>query len=87
MWQALRTELEPLGVEVVTVALDVDPEAARRFIERAKPEHPALIDTSHLVDELFGIVNVPNISGLFETVATSAQWSLTPQLIATSLMT
>ncbi len=60
MWQALRTELQPLGVEVVTVALDVDPEAARRFIERAKPEHPSLIDTSHRVDELFGIVNVPN---------------------------
>ena len=60
MWQALRTELQPLGVEVVTVALDVDPEAACRFIERAKPEHPSLIDRSHLVDELFGIVNVPN---------------------------
>ena len=60
MWQALRTELHPLGVEVVTVALDVDPEAARPFIEAAAPEHPSLIDRAHLVDELFGIVNVPN---------------------------
>jgi len=60
VWQALRTELQPLGVEVVTVALDVDPEAARRFIERAEPEHPSLIDRAHLVDELFGISNVPN---------------------------
>lgn len=45
---------------MVTVALDVDPEAARPFIEAAAPEHPSLIDRSHLVDELFGIVNVPN---------------------------
>lgn len=60
MWQVLRTELHPLGVEVVTVALDVDPEAARPFIEAAAPEHPSLIDRSHLVDELFGIVNVPH---------------------------
>ncbi len=60
MWQALRTELQPLGLEVVTVALDVDPEAARPYIEAAKPEHPSLIDRAHLVDELFGIVNVPN---------------------------
>jgi hypothetical protein len=60
VWQALRAELQPLGTEVVTVALDVDPEAARRFIERAEPEHPSLIDRSHLVDELFGIINVPS---------------------------
>ena len=60
MWQALRSELHPLGVEVVTVALDVDSEAARPSIEAAAPEHPSLIDRSHRVDELFGIVNVPN---------------------------
>jgi hypothetical protein len=60
VWQALRTELHPLGLEVVTVALDIDPEDARPFIEAAAPEHPSLIDRAHLVDELFGIVNVPN---------------------------
>ncbi len=60
MWQALRSELHPLGVEVVTVALDVDPEAARPSIEAATPAHPSLIDRSHRVDELFGIVNVTN---------------------------
>lgn len=60
MWQALRTELHPRGLEIVTVALDVDPEAARPWIERAKPAHPSLIDRAHLVDELFGVVNVPN---------------------------
>jgi tetratricopeptide (TPR) repeat protein len=60
VWQALRSELHPHGLEVVTVALDVDPEKARPFIEAAEPEHPSLIDRAHVVDELFGIVNVPN---------------------------
>ena len=60
MWQALRQELHPKGLEIVTVALDIDPEAARPWIERARPEHPSLIDQRHIVDELFGIVNVPN---------------------------
>ena len=60
MWQALRTELHPHGLEIVTVALDVDREAAYRFIDRAAPDHPSLIDSAHLVDELLGVVNVPN---------------------------
>ncbi len=60
MWQALRTELHPRGLEIVTVALDVDADAARPFIEAAGPEHPSLIDQAHVVDELFGVVNVPN---------------------------
>ncbi len=60
MWQALRSELHPKGLEIVTVALDVDPEAPRQWIERAHPEHPSLLDSAHLVDELFGMVNVPN---------------------------
>ena len=60
MWQDLRTRISPQGVEIVTVALDVDPEAARPSIEAAHPDHPSLIDSAHVVDELFGMVNVPN---------------------------
>ena len=60
MWQALRAELHPKGLEIVTVALDVDAEAPRQWIERAKPQHPSLVDSGHLVDELLGMVNVPN---------------------------
>ncbi len=60
MWQALRNELHPKGLEIVTVALDVDPEAARAWIEQTNPNHPSLIDSAHRVDELFGVVNVPN---------------------------
>jgi hypothetical protein len=44
---------------VVTVALDVDPEQARPWIEAAAPTHPSLIDSEHVTDRLFGFVNVP----------------------------
>jgi hypothetical protein len=60
VWQELRTELRPSGLEIVTVALDTDLEAARPWIVAARPKHPTLIDRAHLVDELFGIVNVPS---------------------------
>jgi hypothetical protein len=61
VWQELREELHPKGLEVVTVALDLKGvETAGRWIEAAGPSHPSLIDQAHLVDELFGIVNVPN---------------------------
>jgi len=61
VWQALRTELHPKGLEIVTVALDTGGvEAARPWIEAARPEHPSLIDQAHITDELLGFVNVPN---------------------------
>ncbi len=60
MWQELRTELHPRGLEIVTVALDVDPEQARPFIEPVGATHPSLVDRTHLLDERFGVVNVPN---------------------------
>jgi tetratricopeptide (TPR) repeat protein len=60
VWQELRAKLAPRGVEIVTVALDTDPAAAMPWIERARPEHPSLIDVEHRLDELFGIVNVPS---------------------------
>src|SRR6476469_2346714 len=61
VWQALRTELYPKGLEIVTVALDTGgAEAARPWIEAAHPDHPSLIDQAHVTDALFGFVNVPN---------------------------
>jgi hypothetical protein len=61
VWQELRSQLRPLGLEIVTVAMDVGgAEAARWFIERAAPDHPSLIDSAHALGELFGVVNVPN---------------------------
>ena len=61
VWQELRGELARRGLEIVTVALDTGGiDAARPWIEKAKPEHPSLIDQAHVMDELFGIVNVPS---------------------------
>lgn len=61
MWQALRSELHPLGLEIVTVGMDTaGAEACRPFIEAASPEHPSLIDVGHLVAEQLGVVNIPN---------------------------
>jgi tetratricopeptide (TPR) repeat protein len=61
VWQELFRELSPRGLQIVTVALDTGgAEAVRPWIEVAKPEHPSLIDRAHVVDELFGITNVPS---------------------------
>lgn len=61
MWQELRAELHPQGLEIVTVALDSGgTAAARSSIEAAKPEHPSLVDERHVLDELLGVVNVPS---------------------------
>lgn len=61
MWQELRTELRPQGLEIVTVALDArGAETAGPWIAKAAPEHPSLIDEAHVVDALFGVVNVPS---------------------------
>lgn len=61
VWQALRRELHPRGLEIVTVALDTaGAVAVREWIEAAQPEHPSLIDQAHLLGELFGVVNVPS---------------------------
>jgi hypothetical protein len=61
VWQELRTELRPQGLEIVTVALDArGADTAGPWIAKAAPDHPSLIDEAHLVDALFGVVNVPS---------------------------
>ena len=61
MWQALYEELGPHGFVVITVALDRNADEPRPFVERAKPTHPSLLDTEHVVAERFHIVNVPTL--------------------------
>jgi hypothetical protein len=61
VWQALYEELGPLGFVPITVALDRNADEPRPFVEKAKPTHPSLLDTEHVVAELFNIVNVPTM--------------------------
>lgn len=46
---------------VITVALDRSPEDARPWIEAARPGHPALIDSAHMLADLYNMVNVPTV--------------------------
>jgi len=43
------------------VALDQSVEDARPYIERAAPRHPSLVDTEHIVADLFNVINVPTM--------------------------
>ena len=58
----MRSELHAHGLEIVTVSLEMSgPEASRSYIDAAAPEHPSLLDPGHVVDALFGVVNIPNV--------------------------
>lgn len=58
-WQALHHEIEPFGATVVTVAMDVQPERAHRYIDAVAPTHPALVDPEQHTVGAFGFVNIP----------------------------
>jgi hypothetical protein len=49
-------------LEVVTVCLELTGwDVARPFVEAANPTHPTLLDQTHQMDALFGVVNIPNV--------------------------
>lgn len=61
MWQAIREELHPRGLEIVSVGLDtLGAEGCRPFIEAAAPTHPSLIDAQHVMARAFGVINIPS---------------------------
>jgi hypothetical protein len=61
VWQALYEELRDRNFVVITIAMDTGgADDARQWIEPARPTHPSLIDTAHVVAELYGWVNVPS---------------------------
>ena len=61
MWQALYEELKGQNFTVITVALDNSADDARPWIDKAAPTHPALIDTQHVLADLYNVVNVPTV--------------------------
>jgi len=66
VWQSLHEQVAPLGVTIVSVCLDTaGTEAAMPHVNAALSAaqgspHPMLFDPGHLVDEVFGMINVPN---------------------------
>ena len=46
---------------MITVAIDASAAAARPWIEAARPTHPSLVDASHVVPDLYNMVNVPTV--------------------------
>ena len=46
---------------MIAVALDKTVDDARPWIEAAHPTYPALIDTRHVMADLYNVVNVPTI--------------------------
>ncbi len=59
MWQALYEELGDRGFVPIAVALDKSADDARPWIEKAAPTYPALLDTGHVLADLYNVVNVP----------------------------
>ena len=53
-------ELGPHGFVPITVALDRRDDVAP-FIEAAQPQHPSLIDSDHVIADLYHISNVPTL--------------------------
>ncbi len=58
MWQTVYDEMKDRGFTVIAVAMDT-PEAARPFVEAAKPSYVSVVDRDHHVSALFNMVNVP----------------------------
>jgi hypothetical protein len=67
VWQALHEELAPLGLSVITVAIDATLAAARPYVLSADATHPSLVDTEHTVADLYNMVNVPTVLWIDET--------------------
>lgn len=58
VWQKIYDEMKDRGFVVIAVALD-EADAARPYVEAAKPSYPCLVDRDHRVAALYGMVNVP----------------------------
>jgi len=59
VWQTIYNDYHGKDFVVIAVAMDNDIEAARPWIEEAKPTYPVLIDRYHRLAELYNMVNVP----------------------------
>ena len=63
-WHDLAEELEPLGLDLVAVALDDDEDRVRHWTGKARL--PPVLDPEHRLSDVFGVVNVPSTVWLDE---------------------
>ncbi len=63
----MHRELEGAGFTAFTVALDRNLEDPRPYIERAQPTHPSVVDTEHVVADLYAMINVPTVVWIDES--------------------
>lgn len=58
----MRSELADKGVEIITVGLEMGGvDVIRPIVAASGAEHPSLVDTSHQMDSLFGVTNIPQV--------------------------
>ena len=61
VWQRFSDENRGRGVEVVSVAIDVQgPDRPRRYVERAGVRFTTLVDQGNILSDLYGFKAVPN---------------------------
>lgn len=58
VWQQVYDAMKDKGFTVVAVAMDTS-EAARPYVDAARPAYPCLVDRDHRIASLYGMVNVP----------------------------
>ena len=63
-WSDLAEELEPLGLDLVAVALDDDEKRVRHWSGKARMA--PVLDPEHRLSDVFGVVNVPSTVWLDE---------------------
>ena len=62
-WKELADELAAEGLQIITVAVDEDPEAVRPWVQT---DLTTVVDPEHRMSDVFGIVNVPSTVWLDE---------------------
>jgi peroxiredoxin len=66
-WQPIYEELKTKNFEIISVAEDTAGEAAAGpILDAAKPTYTTLIDTKHVISQLYNFVNVPSAAWIDE---------------------
>ncbi|QOR68775.1 redoxin domain-containing protein [Cytobacillus suaedae] len=81
VWQSLYEELKDENFIIIAVAFDTGGiSVVKEWIDKANPTYPCLIDKSHIIAELYNMVNVTNAvwineEGKIVRVAEPAGWN------------